>query len=140
MIKNPSKEKLRELVDKAKFVNRVTDSGSIIMFLDADQDFGYDVGIIISLAGKSNSILRITGFCNDFPVNDENKPNLVFLCNKWNCDKSFPKVYVNLEENAIRTESSYLLDEFVSEEFILENCIKLSVSATWDFFKSLVKK
>ncbi len=139
MIKGLTNEQLRTLLDKAGYAHKVTENGSFLMFLDADKDFGYDVGIIFSMQGKDKNTLNITGWATKFPVNDENKASLVFLCNKWNKSYRLPKSYVDLDDNTVTVECDFFLDEPVSEEYILENCIKLPVPLIWSFFKSLVK-
>lgn len=139
MIKGLNLSILRGLVDKAGLSHRIDDDGDILMLLNADKDFGYDVAVFFQIQGENDTILKVTGMAVNFPVNDENKANLVFLCNKWNRERRFPKAYVELENNRVVAEENFILDESVSEEYVLENCIKLSVRAIWLFFKSLVK-
>lgn len=139
MTKGLTKEKLRSFLDKAGYAHRVADNGSFLMVLDADEDFGYDVGILFSIEGENEDVLNVNGWAVKFPVNDENKASLVFLCNKWNATHKIPKSYVDLENNRVEVECDFFLDEPVSEEYIYENCIKLPVSGMWNFYKSLVE-
>jgi len=137
MIKNPTKEQLRQLMDKAKLSHAVDDDGDFYVILHADQDYGYNVAIWFILNDKG--ILSVRAYSFDFKVNDQNKANIMFLCNKWNTEKRLPKAVLNLDRNQVQAEFDAILDEPVSEEYIIENCIKLPVSSSWNFFKSLVE-
>lgn len=139
MIKGLSLAVLRGLIDKAGYSHKIDEDGDILMTLNADNDFGYDVYIFFQIQGENDTILKITGYAFDFPVNNDNKANLVYLCNKWNREKRLPKAYVDIENNRVIAEENYFLDEAVSEEYVLESCIKLTTSGIWGFFKSLVK-
>lgn len=58
------------------------------------------------------------------------------LCNKWNQERISPKFFIDDDGDFIG-EVTILADEEMSEEFVIENFIKFSLSGIMGFFDDL---
>ena len=57
---------------------------------------------------------------------------------RYNCRRNMPTAVVR--DGNIRMECSFLLDEEVSKEYIVENCIKMVLGTIWRGFCDLEKE
>ena len=113
MVKSISRDLIRKYLDDLNYSTRVDDDGDIFTVLRADKDFNHDVIIF-------------------FNVDSSNMGRVMLSINEYNKNSTVLKAF--LENNRIRFEQYFLLDEEVSEEYIKANCIKLTAGLIWKSF------
>lgn len=121
---------IRTLCDKANMSTKVDEDGDVAMCLHADADFGHDVFIFF---GAQDNWLSMRGMSN-FLVEQNKVGEVLVKLNDFNLKKRWGKAYL-AENGRIVLERQELIDENVSEEFLLENCIKFFPPVVWNFFK-----
>lgn len=125
-----TKQLIRQYLDELQISNRLDDDGDIVVVQSADEDFGHDV--IIYLMINENRLSYLAGAPGYEPKHD-----LYFLANRHNTRRYTPTAVVR--NGSLRMEYSFLLDEDVSKEYIVENCIKLILGTIWRGFVDLEK-
>lgn len=121
---------IRGYLDELHVSTSVDDDGDLMLVQGADDDFGHDVVIFVMV--HNNRLSYIASARGYKPAQD-----LYFLANRHNCRMFMPTAVVRNDE--IRMEVSYLLDEEVSKEYIVENCIKMVLASIWRGFVALEK-
>ncbi len=116
---------IRQYLDELHISTRIDEDGDILIVQSADDDFGYDVMIYIMI--NDGCMTYIAGANGYEPMG-----NLYELANDHNCRVRTPTAVVR--DGKIRMECSYFLDEEVSKEYIIENCIKLPIASIWQAF------
>lgn len=124
------KKLIRDYLDELHISTRIDDDGDMVIVQSADDDFGHDVVIFVIV--NNNRLSYAAGAPGYEP-----KQDLYQLANRHNCRRNLPTAVVR-DEN-IRMECSFLLDEEVSKEYIVENCIKMVLGSTWRAFVDLEK-
>lgn len=119
---------IRGYLDELQIATRIDDDGDLVIVQGADQDFGHDVVIFVIV--NDNRLSYAAGAPGYTPSQD-----LYHLANRHNCRRNLPTAVVR--EGNIRMECSFLLDEEVSKEYIVENCIKMVLSSIWHGFAQL---
>ena len=104
----------------------------MIVVQSADEDFPHDVIIYVMVANNRLTYTALTS--RDFVPNG----NIYELANEHNASKYLPVAVIR--NGHIRMEFSFLLDEEVSKEYIVENCIKMVLASIWQAFCDLYKK
>lgn len=121
---------IRSYIDELSISHKY-DDGSLIIIQSADDDFNNDVVIILSV--ENNRLSYVAGAPGYAPAGDP-----FFLANRHNCRRFMPMAVVR--DGDIRMECSFLLDEEVSKEYIVENCIKMVLGSIWRAFVDLEKE
>lgn len=129
MIKGISRDLIRKYLDDLGLSTRVDDDGDLFTILSADKDFSHDVIIYYSV---NNNWLRIFGYAMDYDVPNTSKGQVLLALNEHNNSHATPTGV--LQGNKIKFKHSLLLDEEVSEKYIIENGIKLGNSGIWHAF------
>lgn len=132
MINSINISMVRQLCDKAGIANSIDDDGDIRILLSADSDFGHNVAVYINVS-KDNKWLRTFAIAG-FEVPQERLAEVMIRMNDYNRKGDLLKAYLT-EKGRVIVERYELIDEYVSEEFILENCIKLFPGKAWTFYK-----
>lgn len=130
MIKSIDKNLIRSYFDELSIASHIDDDGDLVIVQSADEDFGHDVVIYITV---SNDRLSYTAGASGY----ETAQDPYFLANRHNCRRILPTAVVR--GGHVRMEYSFLLDEEVSKEYIVENCIKMVLGHIWRGYCDLEK-
>ncbi len=125
------KQQIRTYFDELGIPTRVDDDGDLVVIQSKDDDFGHDVVIYIMVADNGR-LSYAAGAPSYQPDGD-----LYHLANRHNCRRNMPTAVVR--DEAIRMEVSFLLDEEVSKEYIVENCIRMPLGTIWSAYVGLEK-
>lgn len=133
MVNKVTKANFRDLLDKAGYSHRIDDDGDFIVILDADNDFSHDVVIWFTINDKST--VRAFAEAVDFKISDNDLAQILIKCNDWHIKYNVGSAYVN--NNRLFIQNALFLDQPVSEQFIIDNFIKINLTLFWKFFCSL---
>ncbi|MBO4941827.1 MAG: YbjN domain-containing protein [Muribaculaceae bacterium] len=125
------KNLIRSYLDELNISTRIDDDGDMVIVQSADDDFGHDVVIFVMV--NNNRLSYVAGAPGYAPDADP-----FFLANRHNCRRNMPTAVVR--DGNIRMECSFLLDEEVSKEYIVENCIKMVLGSIWQAYVGLEKE
>ena len=125
------KKLIRDYLDELHISTRIDDDGDMVIVQSADDDFGHDVVIFVIV--NNNRLSYAAGAPGYEPVQDP-----YFLANRHNCRRNIPTAVVR--DGSVRMECSFLLDEEVSEAYIVENCIKMVLGSIWQAYVGLEKE
>lgn len=123
---------VRSLCDKANFATTVDSDGDLYLVFNADSDYGHNV--VVYFGVTDNKWLRLFAM-SDLEITQDRLAETMIRLNQFNSKNYLLKAYLT-EKGRIFVERNELIDEYVSEEFLLENCVKFFPSAAWNFFKS----
>ena len=119
---------IRGYLDEIGVATQIDEDGDLVIVQGADEDFGHNVVIVITV--NNNRLSYAAGAPGYEPKGD-----LYMLANRHNCSHHMPTAVVR--NDAVRMEYSFLLDEEVSKEYIVENCIKMILGSIWRSFVTL---
>jgi len=125
------KNLIRSYIDELRISTRIDDDGDMVIVQNADDDFGHDVVIFVMV--NNNRLSYAAGAPGYTP-----EGNAYFLANRHNCRRNMPTAVIR--DGNIRMECSFLLDEEVSKEYIVENCIKMVLGSIWQAYVGLEKE
>lgn len=125
------KNLIRGYLDELRISTRLDDDGDMVIVQTADEDFGHDVVIFVMV--NNNRLSYAAGAPGYQPRQD-----VYHLANRHNCRRNLPTAVVR--DGNVRMEYSFLLDEEVSKEFIVENCIKMVLGSIWRSYVDLEKE
>lgn len=131
MINSIDLQKVRQFCDKAGYTSEITESGLLLVFLSADEDFGNSVGVFFEVT--DNKWLEVFGL-GVINVNQSNLAEALKRINMYNQNNMAMKAFID-SEGSVVVNRYELIDEYVSEEFVLENIVKFCTSCIWNFFK-----
>jgi hypothetical protein len=137
MIDKITKSELRELLDQLNLTHRILDDGNFVCFLDADEKFGYDVNILFSINEDQGS-LNVFGCSPKFKISENMVAHALVKCNDHNRESYIGQAYLDKDDD-VCISYTVCIDEPVSESFIKENIIKLSIGTFWKFYCDFVK-
>ncbi len=129
-MKGIDKNLIRGYFDELRISTRLDDDGDMVVVQSADEDFGHDVVIFVMV---NNNRLSYAAGSPDY----EPRQDPYHLANRHNCRKNLPTAVVR--DGNVRMECSFLLDEEVSKEYIIENCIKMVLGSIWRAYVDLEK-
>ncbi|MBQ7690699.1 MAG: hypothetical protein IJT30_05870 [Muribaculaceae bacterium] len=129
MLKEISRDLIRGYLDDVGVSTRIDDDGDIFTLLRADENFNHDVAVFFNVNGNW---LWIFGQAHNLTVEESDKTRVLKILNEHNRKAKIVNGYMMKE--TIRFEHCYLLDEEVSEAYIKENCLRMTVSAIWHSF------
>ncbi|MDE6207304.1 MAG: hypothetical protein K2M55_05805 [Muribaculaceae bacterium] len=125
------KKLIRDYFDELRISTRLDDDGDMVVVQAADEDFPHDVIIFVMV---NNNRLSYAAMASGY----QPQGDLYQLANHHNCVRNLPVAVVR--DGNIRMECSFLLDEEVSKEYIVENCIKMVLGSIWHAFVNLEKE
>lgn len=131
MINSINLQKVRQLCDKAGYTSEITENGLLLVFLSADEDFGNSVGVFFDVT--DNKWLEVFGL-GGIDVKQSNLAEAFKRINRYNQENMAMKAFIDSKGSVVINRYE-LIDEYVSEEFILENVVKFCTSCIWNFFK-----
>lgn len=123
---------VRSFCDRANFATTVDQDGDLYLVFSADSDFGHNV--VVYFGVTDNKWLRLFAMA-DMEVTQDRLGETMVRINNFNSSNYLLKAYLT-EKGRIFVERNELIDENVSEEFIMENCIRFFPPAAWKFFKT----
>lgn len=121
---------IRSYLDELQISTRLDDDGDMVIVQNADEDFNHDIVIFVMV--HNNRLSYAAGAPDYIPAGD-----LFQLANRHNCTRTMPMAVVR--NGNIRMECSFLIDEEVSKQYIVENCIKMVLGSIWRGFVELEK-
>lgn len=124
------KNTIRGYLDELHISTRIDEDGDMVVVQGADDDFGHDVVIFVIV--NNNRLSYAAGAPDYKPSGDP-----LFLANRHNCRRNMPTAVVR--DGNVRMECSFLLDEEVSKEYVVENCIKMVLGSIWQAYVQLEK-
>jgi len=122
---------IRGYLDELRISTRLDDDGDMVIVQSADEDFGHDVVIFVMV--NNNRLSYAAGAPGYEPRQDP-----YHLANRHNCRRNLPTAVVR--DGNVRMECYFLLDEEVSKEYIVENCIKMVLGSIWRAYVDLEKE
>ena len=122
------KATIRQYLDELNIPTRIDEDGDMVIVQEADADFPHNVVIFVVV--NNNRLSYVAGANGYTPSQDP-----LFLANRHNCRRNLPTAVVR--DGNIRMECTFLLDEEVSKEYIVENCIKIVLGSIWQGFITL---
>lgn len=122
---------VRSMCDKANLATTVDNDGDLYLLLNADQDYGHNVIVFFSVT--DNKWLR-TFAMTDMEIPQNRLGDAMVRVNRYNEKNYLMKAYIT-ENGRLFVERNELIDENVSEEFVINNCVKIFPPAAWSFFK-----
>ena len=117
---------IRDCLDRMGVPSRVNEDGDLVVHLDADDEFGHDV-IVLLIVEKGKRLSFIAGAPEYDPQGD-----LYYMANRHNSRRYFPTAVIR--NGTVRMEYSFLISEEVSEEYLRETCLRHTMAAIWTAF------
>ncbi len=130
IFKGINQSTLRDLLDEAGIATKKDDEGDLMTVLSADDDFPYDM--VAWFIVDEDNWLTIIARSFDFKVADP-----LPLANEYN--RTHRSVSCVAEEEAVFFKLAFLLDEEVSSQYVIENCLRFGLSCSWRSFCDLWK-
>lgn len=128
-----TKAELRDMLETFLAIRR-DDDGDYVTVLDADQDFGHDVGVFFVL-NENGDKLQMMSMTN-LTVRDDVKA--LAFCNRWNTEKSFGQAYFH--DGTFRMTFSLNNPADVSREYLKDSFVRLNLAIIWQFYKEVGKE
>lgn len=125
------KNLIRSYLEELQVSLSTDEDGDMIIVQSADTDFPHDVIIFVLI---NNNRLSFVAGAPGYVVSTDPYQ----LANRHNCRHILPMAVVR--DGNIRMECSFLLDEEVSKEYIVNNCIRMSLASIWRSFCTLEKE
>ena len=122
---------VRNLCDKAGFNTKLTEEGTLILILEADEDYNYNVLVAFRVT-EDNDGLIATGL-SAMEISQKNIADALIRINKYNEDTLLLKAYLT-EDGNVRVTRTEFVDKGVSEES-LARFVELFPPLVWDFYK-----
>lgn len=136
-----TRKEIQNILDDMHMTYKVDDDGDLVLVLNADDDYGYNVVVFIMCCSDGDIINMIGVSAQKFSKNDFGE--LIVFCNKWNTERRWPAAYVMEGSNGNpEVKCRRCIDGFkysVSDDFIKE-IIKQMLAGTWQFYKELGKE
>lgn len=135
MVKNITVKEFRDLLDELGLTHKKCGENTFRMPLPMDDDFEDTLGLSFEVREtKIQAWAAVPGFGVENPRADS-----LEFCNKWNREKTAPKVYIDKDGDFI-AENTIFIDEEVSKDYIKNNFILLSTVAMKSFFEALNRR
>ena len=133
-----SQRYISDILDSCNFDSQIDSDCDLLVILHADSDFRYNVQIYYSV--DDNKWLRVWGVAPDFDSRCYNKQRVLDAINACNRDQKMVKAYLHQNGTRVFCERYELIDEYVSEDYIKNNCIKLNTVLIWKAFVRIGKE
>lgn len=134
MIRNLSTELVRSLLAKADISVVQDKDGRFLTVLKSNEQFNHDVVIRYIVRGEC---LLMVGQASAYDVPAECRSDVILALNIHNMRRY--ACAGALHDNTIMFKHSLMVDEDVSEEHILENCVKAGTESIWNAFVEFEK-
>lgn len=128
-----TKSELRDILETFLAIRRDND-GDYVTVLDADKDFGHNVGVFFVLSENGDKLQMMS--MTDLTVRDSEKA--MAFCNRWNTEKSFGQAY--FYEGTFRMTFSLSNPADVSQDYLKDSFVRLNLAVTWQFFVAVGKE
>ena len=133
-MKHITQEEFRDLLDKLQLLHRKVGNHVLIVPFPADEDFDQPINILFFVGKtKLQAGAVVPGYGSKLK-----RADALEFCNAWNREKINPKAYLN-NDGDFTTENSLFHDKEISEEYVQNNFIQLSIAKIALFFKELKK-
>ena len=134
-----SQRYISDMLDSCNFDSHIDKDCDLLVILDADSDFAYQVQVYYTV--EDNKWLRVWGIAPKFDSHCNNKQKVLEAVNTCNRDQKVVKAYLysNSNVNRIICERYELIDEYVADDFIKNNCIKMNTGLIWRAFVAIGK-
>lgn len=129
IFKGINQSTLRDLLDEAGIATKKDDEGDLMTVLSADDDFPFDM---IAWFMVEDNWLTIITRSFDFKVKDP-----YTVANEYN--RTHRAVSCIAEDDAVFFKLGFLLDEEVSTQYVIENCLRFGVGCSWHSFADIWK-
>lgn len=130
IFKGLNQSTLRDLLDEAGIATKKDEEGDLMTVLAADDDFPHDM---VAWFIVDDNWLTIIARSFDFKLTDT-----LQLANEYN--RTHRAVACVAEEDGVFFKLAFLLDEEVSSQYVIENCLRFGLSSAWrsfvDFWKA----
>lgn len=133
-----SQRYISDILDSCNFDSRIDEDCDLMVILHADNDFGYNVQIYYTV--EDNKWLRVWGVAPHFDSRCYNKQRVLEAINVCNLNHKIVKAYLQPNGTRIICERYELIDEYVSEDYIKNNCIKMNTALIWKAFVMIGKE
>ncbi len=133
-----SQRYISDILDSCNFDSQIDSDCDLLVILHADSDFRYNVQIYYSV--DDNKRLRVWGVAPEFDSRCYNKQRVLDAINACNRDQKMVKAYLHQNGTRVICERYELIDEYVSEDYIKNNCIKLNTGLIWKAFVRIGKE
>lgn len=133
-----SQRYISDILDSCDFDSRIDEDCDLLVILHADSDFGYNVQIYYTV--EDNKWLRVWGVAPHFDSRCYNKQRVMDALNACNRDQKMIKAYLHSNGTRVICERYELIDEYVSEDYIKNNCIKMNTGLIWKAFVRIGKE
>lgn len=130
-MKGINKKIICSLLEKAGVTYNTDEDGSLLVLQGADEDFPHNVLIYIIV---NNNRLSFFGGAPDYHP----EGNLLEMANNHNLNHFIPIAVVR--DGNVRMEQHFILDEEVSEQHVIENCLLMPLASIWHAFKDFENK
>lgn len=110
----------------------------VVIYLDKDKDFGYDVMIFFVVEGEEKEWVKMYARANAQRINYQDTrilSNALIQINKYNEERRVGRAYIekDIEDGHFVLEEDFYANEPVSYEW-LTTTIKLFINSAWGFF------
>lgn len=127
-----SQRYISDVLDNCGLNSQIDDDCDLVVIMHADSNFGYNVQIYYTV--EDNKWLRVMGVAPDFDSRCYNKQRVLDAINAYNRNQRMVKAYLHSNGRRVVCERYELIDEYVSEDYIKNNCIKKNTARIWQAF------
>lgn len=120
---------VRNLCDKKGFDTKLTDSGNLILRLDADNDYNKDVVILYMVDDNRLTAYGVGGV----DVDQDEIAEALIRINRYNENSVYLTAFLT-DDGSVRVTRSEYVDCGVSEKFI-DDFIGSTIGMIWRFYK-----
>lgn len=131
-----SQRYISDALDSFNIDSQIDRDFDLVVILPADSDFGYNVQIYYTV--EDNKWLRVFGVAPEFDSCCHNKQRVLDVINAYNRDQKLIKAYLN--DDRVVCERYELIDEYVSDDYIKNNCVRLNLTLIWKAFVRIGKE
>jgi len=130
-----SRERIRAVLDKRSVRHKIDKDGDLVVSMSADEDVPYDVAVFLSIENEYIFAVRAIPSAE---IAQDKQSDAILFANKWNKVKRWPKAFLHDGYNRVVGELHHDLEQGVHDE-LLEDMVRMSISASWAMFKELAK-
>ena len=130
MIHTLTKKQLRELIQDAEFACTQDEDGDLMLVLEADEDFPFDVTLWFNVTSEGENFNAIAR-CEELEVED-----VLEFANEYNLNSTFLKAVSTDGESALGFDVSCNLNG-LSEDYFVRNYIEGFIGEVWSAYCQL---
>lgn len=129
MINSINLQKVRQLCDRAGYKSEICKDFVSMIF--TDKEFGNNIVIYIYVT--DNHWIKILGL-GGIDVDKSDLAEALKRVNDYNANHKIMKAFI-ASDGCVGLHRQELIDEYVSEEFIYENFLRMGISCILDFYR-----